>query len=436
MTSTHVSPARTGSDSPLTGADSLAERYHRVRQATHDLQRPLSPEDCTTQSMPDASPTKWHLGHTTWFFERLVVAAATAGYQPQRPEFWILFNSYYNSLGRQHPRPRRGLLSRPSLDEVLEYRAAVDRQMERLFAEGRLDEGLMDVVEVGLNHEQQHQELIVTDVKHLLSCNPLYPAYHTPSGEPAAGPPAMGWVSYPEGLRWAGFGGEGFAYDNERPRHRVFVEAFDLATRPVTCGEYLEFMREGGYDQPLLWLSNGWATVQETGWRAPGYWEERNGEWLAYTLSGLRAIDPNEPVCHISYFEADAFARWAGVRLPSEFEWETAATNARIEGNLLDSGRLHPSGAHGPQGQLTQLIGDVWEWTKSGYDPYPGYAPPAGALGEYNSKFMCSQLVLRGGSCATPASHIRATYRNFFPPEARWQFSGIRLARDGTNQSG
>jgi ergothioneine biosynthesis protein EgtB len=405
----------------------LADRYRVVRQATERLCDPLSPEDCQVQSMDDASPAKWHLAHTSWFFETFVLVPWMQGYQLFHPEFRVLFNSYYQTVGQQHPRPQRGLLSRPRLDEVLAYRAHVDAQMLALLETHTIDAG---IVELGLQHEQQHQELILTDIKHLLSCNPLRPAYRDcplPSG---VGTAPLRWQAFDEGVRWIGHDGHGFAFDNESPRHRVFVEAFELATRLVTNGEFLAFVDDGGYRRPELWLSDGWNVLQARAWCAPLYWHLHDAMWEVTTLSGTSALNADEPVCHVSFYEADAFARWAGARLPREAEWEIAAADSAVDGNFVENGLLHPAPARTDAAGLTQLFGDVWEWTQSSYSPYPGYQPPAGALGEYNGKFMCNQLVLRGGSCATPRDHVRATYRNFFPPDARWQFSGIRLARD------
>lgn len=411
---------------------SLLERYAAVRQSTEKLAEPLAAEDCVIQSMPDVSPTRWHLAHTSWFFETFVLSQASSGYKPYHPAYMYLFNSYYNSVGDQFPRPRRGLLSRPTVAQVLEYRRVIDERVNDLLHSDReAAQGLIPIIELGLHHEQQHQELILTDIKHVLSCNPLYPAYNqieTPKRAMSLGPK---WDSFPEAIYWIGHGGEGFCFDNERPQHRVFVEAFELAPRPVNCGEYLEFMHEGGYRRPEFWLSAGWQQVCAAGWQAPLYWVRKQGEWWLFTLSGLRPLDEKEPVCHVSYFEADAYARWAGARLPTEFEWEVASANLPINGNFVESGFLHPA----PESQdelwrgLVQMFGDVWEWTSSPYTPYPGFAPAQNALGEYNGKFMCNQYVLRGGSCATPRSHIRPSYRNFFPPEAQWQFSGIRLCR-------
>jgi ergothioneine biosynthesis protein EgtB len=384
--------------------------------------------------MADVSPTKWHLAHTSWFFETFILRPHTEGYEEFDPAFAFLFNSYYVQAGERHCRAQRGYISRPRVAEVFAYRRHVDEAMARLLEEadpGRLAE-LAPLVELGLNHEQQHQELMLTDIKHVFSVNPLRPVYRERTATGAATAPPLRWIRHEGGLQQIGHDGDGFAYDNESPRHRVFLEPFEIASRLVTNGEYLAFMEAGGYDRAELWLSLGWATVQEQGWTEPFYWERRDGEWWNFTLSGMRPVDPAEPVAHLSYFEADAFARWAGARLPTEAEWEVAAELAPLDGNLVESGELHPrpadEGAAADAPPL-QLFGDVWEWTQSQYTPYPGYRPPPGALGEYNGKFMCNQFVLRGGSCATPRSHLRRTYRNFFPPDATWQFTGLRLAR-------
>jgi ergothioneine biosynthesis protein EgtB len=408
-----------------------AARYRAVRGATERLCARLSPEDATAQSMPDASPAKWHLAHTTWFFETFVLTAADPGWQPPHPGYRVLFNSYYNEVGEQYPRPERGLVTRPGLAEVRAWRARVDEAMTRRLAAGGFDAPALAVVELGLQHEQQHQELILTDLKHLLSHNPLHPAYAAaPPAAPARVPP-LAWHAVPEGVHEVGHAGPGFAFDNETPRHRALLAPAALASRLVTAGEYLDFMADGGYARPELWLADGWTAVRERGWRAPLYWEEEGGEWRLFTLGGLRPLRRDEPVVHVSLYEADAYARWAGARLPTEFEWEVAAAQVPVKGNFAENERFHPVPiAGGDAGHPQQLFGDVWEWTASAYAPYPGYRPPAGALGEYNGKFMSGQMVLRGGSCATPASHARASYRNFFPPGARWQFSGIRLARD------
>jgi len=407
----------------------LAVRYSAVRAQSAALAAPLSPEDCTAQSMPDASPVKWHLAHTTWFFETFVLAPHASGYRVFDAAFRNLFNSYYNAVGDRPPRPERGLLTRPALSTVLDYRAHVDEAIAPLLVAPGPWTAL---AELGLQHEQQHQELIVTDVKHLLSCNPTRPAYLPawPLTQVAARKP--GWVSHPGGIVAAGDRGEGFAFDNEQPRHDVLLAPFELATHPVTNGEYLAFIEDRGYERPELWLSLGWDTVAARGWRGPLYWEKRDGRWWTFTLRGMAEIDPCAPLAHVSLFEADAYARWAGARLPTEFEWEALANAVEVDGNFLESGVLHPLALRvpAPPGALAQVYGDVWEWTQSSYAPYPGFGAAEGAIGEYNGKFMCNQYVLRGGSCATPRSHVRASYRNFFPPDARWQFSGVRLARD------
>jgi ergothioneine biosynthesis protein EgtB len=379
------------------------------------------------QSMPDASPAKWHLGHTTWFFETFVLAAAEPGTRPFDPAYGYLFNSYYDAVGPRQPRPERGLLSRPPLDDVLRYRRAVDERMGALLARGAGD-ALLDVVELGVAHEEQHQELLLTDVKHAFFSQPLRPAYGPPPRAAAAAPP-LAFLPQEGGVREIGARPEGFAFDNERPRHRALLEPHALASRPVTCGEWLAFMEAGGYDRPEHWLSDGWAAVARHGWRAPLYWVREGARWWQFTLGGMRPVDEAEPVAHVSYFEADAYARWAGARLPTEEEWEAAAGDAPPPSNDAGAGRLHPEAARAGPG-FRQLLGDVWEWTRSAYAPYPGFRPEGGALGEYNGKFMVSQLVLRGGSCATPPGHVRPSYRNFFYPDARWQLSGVRLARD------
>jgi ergothioneine biosynthesis protein EgtB len=426
------SPGSVVRSKPVASTAWLGLRYRSVRQMSVRLAEPLSPEDCQIQSMPDASPVKWHLAHTSWFFETFVLAPNSPGYRPFHPSFSYLYNSYYNAIGDRVARPIRGLMTRPTLAEVHAYRAAVDRAMEAyLQSMGEsLPASVAEVIELGLNHEQQHQELILTDIKHALSLNPLRPAYRegvaTCPEVPAA---PFEWVDFPGGLQCVGHDGAGFAFDNEGPRHRVYLEGFRLGSRLVTSGEYRAFMEDGGYSRPELWLSDGWAAVRERRWEAPLYWEKLHETWAVMTLGGLRPLTDGEPVAHVSYYEADAYARWAGARLPLEAEWEVAAVDQPLSGNLLEDGQFHPRPAVAGPG-LTQCFGDLWEWTRSPYIPYPGSRPAAGALGEYNAKFMCNQLVLRGGSCATPASHIRASYRNFFPPDARWQFSGIRLAND------
>lgn len=414
-------------------ASSLAERYRRVRQWTEDLCAPLAPEDHVIQSMPDASPTRWHLAHTSWFFETFICKPFIPDYQPCHEMYEHLFNSYYNAVGAQYPRTERGLLSRPTVSQVYQYRSHVDHAVldhietaapEQLAAvEGTLV--------LGFNHEQQHQELILTDLKHMLSHNPLAPVY-TPAGASPSGDaaPELGWTAVPGGVHTIGFEGEGFCFDNEGPQHQALLQDAEIASRLVTNGEWLAFMHDDGYVRNEFWLSDGWRTVREQGWRAPMYWSERDGVWAQFTLHGMLPINPEEPVCHVSHYEADAFARWAGARLPTEAEWEVAAGGLSPKGNFAESRAFHPVAAPPGKGGLIQAFGDVWEWTQSAYLPYPGFRAAPGAIGEYNGKFMSGQMVLRGGSCATPASHIRATYRNFFPPWSRWQFTGLRLARD------
>jgi ergothioneine biosynthesis protein EgtB len=385
--------------------------------------------------MPDASPTKWHLAHTSWFFETFVLKTAFADESISK-EYAYLFNSYYNAIGERTPRAERGLISRPTVAEVYRYREAVDERMNALLGgadEPHLLERLGATIVLGLNHEQQHQELILTDLKSMFGRNPLRPVYREPGSSERGEVAPVRWLGYPEGLRQIGHEGNRFAFDNEMPRHSVFVQPFLLADRLVTNGEFLAFIEDGGYEQPKFWLSDGWNARNTQRWAAPLYWERGEDQaWRIFTLAGRRDLEPNEPVCHVSYYEADAFARWAGARLPSEAEWEVAAEGVEIRGNFLEDEHFHPQslGTARADDAPAQLFGDVWEWTRSPYSPYPGYCPAAGALGEYNGKFMCNQMVLRGGSCATPRSHIRSTYRNFFPPEARWQFSGIRLAKD------
>jgi ergothioneine biosynthesis protein EgtB len=424
---------------PLTSDRTLAGRFEFVRSATSALCEPLSAEDYVVQSMPDASPAKWHLAHTTWFFEEFVLQRAVPGYVFHDEQFRYLFNSYYNTVGPMHSRPHRGLLSRPTVGQVLEYRARIDQRMSALLDGGGLSPAIADVITLGLHHEQQHQELLLTDLKHLFSCNPLLPAYVAEPVAPSRSPPALSFKAFDGGLidighRGDGHSGDEFCFDNELPRHRAYTQAFRLANRAVTNAEFLEFVRAGGYDRPTLWLSDGWATVQREGWKQPIYWAPSLD--AEFSLTGLRELNPHAPVCHISYYEADAFARWAQGRLPTEVEWEVAANQVPARGNFVENRRWHPeppmqlASVLEAETPLLQLFGDVWEWTQSPYTPYPGFRPAQGALGEYNGKFMVNQLVLRGGSCATPASHIRATYRNFFSPQSRWQFTGLRLAQD------
>ena len=411
----------------------LLARYRCVRAATERLAAPLSPEDCVAQSMPDASPVKWHLAHTTWFFETFVLEPADPAFVPFDAAFRVLFNSYYNAIGEQHPRPQRGLLTRPSLDRVYAYRHHVDRAVEEQLGSGAIDAARRAVVALGLEHEQQHQELILTDLKHLLAQNPLRPAYRDDLSAPVSnGTPPLRWHRFDAGIREFGSDGPGFHFDNEGPRHRQLVPSFELASRPVTEGEFAAFIEAGAYQQPEWWLADGWTALQQERWNAPAYWERAGDAWQVFTLAGRRPLAPDAPVCHVSFYEADAYARWAGARLPTEAEWETAAGVRPVQGNFVEEDVLQPVSLGPDEGRdaPARLFGDVWEWTASPYVAYPGYRATAGALGEYNGKFMCNQWVLRGGSCASPRDHLRSTYRNFFPAAARWQFSGLRLARD------
>ncbi len=415
---------------------SLLDQYQAVRAFSEKICEPLLPEDYVIQSMPDVSPTKWHLAHTSWFFETFLLKPHLAEYHSLHPQYDFLFNSYYNTIGERHCRPKRGLLSRPTVEDTYAYRAYVDRHMETLLTDASEEtlQTLEPLVTIGLHHEQQHQELMVTDIKHVFFENPLCPVYRPRRDIPPAAPPPMEWMAFTEGVREIGWAGPGFAFDNETPRHKEYAPAFALGSRLVTNREYLAFMDDGGYARPEFWLSEGWNVAQANNWQAPFYWwEKRPGEWQAITLAGMQPVGWDEPVCHVSLFEADAYAHWAGARLATEAEWEIASEGVPLCGTFADSGRFHPAPltpAEAEPGTLQQMYGDVWQWTRSQYTPYPGYAPPPGALGEYNGKFMCNQFVLRGGSCATSHSHMRPTYRNFFPPDARWQFTGIRLAKD------
>jgi ergothioneine biosynthesis protein EgtB len=409
---------------------SLGDRYRQVRRLSEQICQPLAIEDYGIQTMPDVSPPKWHLAHITWFFETFLLTPYLKNYAVFHPQYGYLFNSYYEAVGERHPRPQRGLLSRPTVEEVYRYRDYVDEAMQQLIAERSDDAEVQALITLGLHHEQQHQELLFTDLKHILAYNPLRPTYHTvesssPNNQRSN---TETWLDYPGGLNTIGYDGDDFAFDNESPRHSVYLQDYYLAARLVTNGEYLEFMQAQGYETPEYWLSEGWATIRSQQWHAPLYWEQIDGEWWVMTLAGMQPLNLDEPVCHVSFFEADAFARWADKRLPTEAEWEVAAASVPAQGNLLATGNLHPMPAQGVT-RPDQLYGDVWEWTQSAYSPYPGFKPVAGAIGEYNGKFMCSQMVLRGGSCVTPSDHVRPTYRNFFPPSARWQFTGIRLAQ-------
>jgi ergothioneine biosynthesis protein EgtB len=412
----------------------IRRRYRTIRDTTLELTEPFSAEDQQLQSMPDASPAKWHKAHTTWFFETFILGTRVQGYRPFNPKFKQLFNSYYKQLGSHPLRGSRGLMSRPSLEEVHAYRAWVDDAMLRYLDGDGPDESAAALIELGLNHEQQHQELILTDLKHALWSMPLRPdSVRRPRAISSA--PPLEWITSHGGIHQIGHAGEGFSFDNEGPRHEVLLQPFQLASRAVTNAEYLEFMRDGGYQKPELWLSDGWDTVCAQAWNSPMYWERSadadSGAWEEFTFRGMQEVDPSAPVCHVSFYEADAFARWSNARLPREEEWEVAAaqtsSSTTANGAFQEDGTFHPRPARGSG--LQQLFGDVWEWTASAYLGYPGFKPAPGLVGEYNGKFMCNQFVLRGGSCATPASHIRATYRNFFPPHARWQFMGIRLAK-------
>ena len=422
----------------------LIEKYRRVRNFSAQLCRTLQAEDYVVQSMPDVSPTKWHLAHTSWFFETFIVKVWAPRYRSEVPQYAYLFNSYYNAAGDMHRRDLRGLISRPTVAETYRFRESIDECVMKLLQdadEARLAE-IEPVLTLGLHHEQQHQELLITDIKHVFSQNPLYPVFReteTESNNERVA--AQHFVEFDEAVVSIGHDGNGFSYDNEGPRHRALVPSFSLSNRLITNGEYLAFVEAGGYTRPEFWLSLGWTTVNEQRWQAPLYWVQRDGAWWNFTLSGFRPVNDAEPVTHISYFEADAYANWDGARLPTEFEWEHASAGLAMDGNFVDTGRFHPApasdGAGSPSSRngsagLQQMFGDVWEWTRSAYLPYPGYRAVPGALGEYNGKFMCNQMVLRGGSCATSRDHIRATYRNFFQPEKRWQFTGIRLARDLT----
>ena len=431
MTATDLRPLVPNPAPPSRRADTFAARFAAVRAATEALCEPLVTEDYVVSSMPDVSPTKWHLAHTSWFFETFLLAPHLPSYRPLNPKYAFLFNSYYVQAGERHCRAQRGLVTRPTVEEVYSYRAHVDDEVRRLVDQigDDIAHPAYGVLELGLHHEQQHQELLLTDIKHVFWTNPMRPVYRARATSAATAIPALTWVPIPEGLHRIGHQGEDFSFDNETPAHRVFVERGELASRLVTNGEYADFIADGGYRKPNLWLSAGWATVQEARWSAPLYWEQRRDGWTEFTLAGDRPLDLAEPVCHLSYFEADAFARWAGHRLPTEAEWEIVARESAVDGHFVERGYFHPAAVTEGSAAPSQLFGDVWQWTASPYLPYPGFAPAAGAIGEYNGKFMCDQWVLRGASCATPRSHARVSYRNFFPSDVRWQFTGLRLAR-------
>jgi ergothioneine biosynthesis protein EgtB len=428
------------SPSPAKIDKSLLNSYRQVRQFSEQLCQPLATEDYIIQSMPDVSPPKWHLAHTTWFFETFLLLPYLKNYQVFHPKFGYLFNSYYEAVGDRYPRPQRGLLSRPTVEEVYQYRHYVDRAMDELLKAISVDGELESLITLGLHHEQQHQELLLTDLKYNFAINPLRPAYqcrdaidvkvrhpHLISISAGSCNRQENWLNYPGGLYEIGFQGAEFAFDNESPRHKVYLQNYRLASKLVTNGEYIEFIEAGGYNKPEYWLAEGWTTIQTENWQAPLYWEKIDGEWWMMTLAGMRVVDENEPVCHVSLYEADAYASFRGKRLPTEAEWEVVASQQAIAGNFVETGRLHPVAAG--EANSNQMFGDVWEWTQSAYLPYPGFQTATGAVGEYNGKFMCNQMVLRGGSCVTSQNHIRSTYRNFFPASARWQFSGIRLAQ-------
>ncbi len=406
----------------------ITDRFFATRSLTESLASPLSAEDQTVQSMPDVSPTKWHRAHTTWFFETFLLTPYLSAYRPFHPAYGYLFNSYYEGVGARYPRHDRGQLSRPGIDEIARYRAHVDEGMATLLEDPACGP-CAELVELGIQHEQQHQELLLMDIKHVLSRNPLLPAYDAVRLPKPTTANETTWTEYPESIYRIGHGGQGFCFDNELPSHRQYLGAFAIADQAVTCGEWLAFIEDGGYHRPELWLSDGWATVQAEGWEHPLYWSAEEDGWQEFTLGGPTPLNPAQPVCHVSYYEADAFARWAGMRLPTEVEWEVAAAGQPPTGQFLDHTKLHPTPGTGSDDPGTPF-GNIWQWTSSAYSPYPGFEPAPGAVGEYNGKFMVSQYVLRGGSCVTPPDHIRASYRNFFPPSARWAFSGLRMARN------
>lgn len=410
----------------------LAQRYQLVRRFSEKLCETLEPEDYVIQTMPETSPAKWHLAHTTWFFETFLLKQFFPEYQSAHPEYAFLFNSYYNAVGPFYSRPHRGLLSRPTVKEAFRFREDVDILVTDLIesADEQLLAKLEPILTLGLNHEQQHQELILTDIKHVFWLNPLRPVFRKQEKAKTLPVAAIEWINFNEGLYWVGHEGSGFSFDNEGPSHPAFVPSFSLASRLVTNAEYLAFIEDGGYRRAELWLSLGWNTVKERSWDSPLYWEKRDGKWFTMTLAGMTPLIADEPVCHVSLFEADAYARWAGARLATEEEWEVASSDLPLEGNFAENELFHVCVYSSSSSKSFQMFGDVWEWTRSSYSPYPGYSAAPGALGEYNGKFMCNQYVLRGGSCATSQSHIRRTYRNFFPPDAKWQFTGIRMARD------
>lgn len=413
--------------------EKVVEYYQRVRARTEEICQPLEIEDYVVQPIEDVSPPKWHLAHTTWFFETIVLPAFDPALEPLHPKYNFLFNSYYHTFGERWERPKRGALSRPTVKEIYDYRRIIDEKMDRLFHICTIQhwERLLPLIELGLHHEQQHQELLMMDIKYIFAANPTHPVYSSDDEPVEAAIPPLQSLPVRGGVHEIGRNGDGFCFDNERPRHRVYVDDFALHNRLVTNGEYLEFISDGGYEKSTLWLSDGWAARTANNWDAPLHWFKEDSEWRIMTLHGPRIIDPNEPVCHISFYEAEAYASWRGKRLPTEAEWEIASQQfsvAREGGNFWEAKIWQPAPARDPGGPLCQMLGDVWEWTGSAYLPYPGYVQQEGALGEYNGKFMSNQMVLRGGCCVTPQDHIRMTYRNFFQPDKRWPFTGIRLA--------
>ncbi|MDX1585480.1 MAG: ergothioneine biosynthesis protein EgtB [Balneolaceae bacterium] len=431
MDATAVKRTASNSTADRHSREHLIKRFKAIRKFSRQLTEPLEIEDYVVQAMENTSPTKWHLAHVSWFYETFLLDKVYDDYESLHPQYAYIFNSYYLQTGEPLTRSKRGLLTRPTVREVFEFREYVNKEVLK-FLENATEEQLEEfgpVIEIGNNHEQQHQELMITDFKYMFAQNPLRPAYKDLELPESNKVPPLEWVSFDEGVYRIGNEGDEFTYDNEHPRHRTFLEAFELSDRLITNREYMKFIEDDGYERSELWLDDGWATVNENGWNSPLYWTKKDGEWHYFTLSGMRKVDPNEPVTHVSYYEADAYARWAGARLATEAEWEVAAGDRPYNGNFVEEGHFHPRPLQDSKQGLKQMYGDVWEWTKSAYDAYPGYEPLPGALGEYNGKFMCSQYVLRGGSCATSETHIRKTYRNFFYPDARWQFNGIRLAR-------
>ncbi|MEX0722450.1 MAG: ergothioneine biosynthesis protein EgtB [Gracilimonas sp.] len=418
-------------DNAYSQRDDLIDHFKTVRSFTEKITEPLEIEDYVVQVTENASPAKWHLAHTTWFFETFLLEKEVKDYDPVHPQYSYLFNSYYLQTGVPHCRARRGNISRPTVKQVFEYRKSINEHVIDLIRSATEEQykKWAPIIEIGIHHEQQHQELLMTDLKYMFAQNPLNIAYKKVDRPRVESIPELSWSSFKEGVFEVGHKGDGFGYDNEFPRHKTYIHDFELANRLVTNGEYIEFIESGAYGEPQWWLDEGFSTIRDEGWQAPLHWQRKEGEWCQFTLSGMEKVDPNEPVAHVSYFEADAYARWKGFRLPTEQEWEVATESLKVEGNFVDAGYLHPAALQTEEEGLQQMFGEVWQWTQSSYAPYPGYKPLPGALGEYNGKFMCNQYVLRGGSCATSKLHFRKTYRNFFHTNERWQFTGIRLAR-------